>query len=217
MYDELFFVNYYRVYGRKFPWRRKSVSPFTLLVTEMLLRQTLAANVVQVWQELKDEYPNPHAMANANLRHLEKQVHRLGFGKQRSQALKDASRYLVATHSGRVPRALEELLQVPHLGMYSARAILCFAFGERIEIVDTNIQRFISRYNGLDAKADIRRNPHIWAKARAMLPTDESLIKEHNYGLLDFTADICRAQRPKIESCPLAIECWYGKQFRNDL
>jgi A/G-specific adenine glycosylase len=183
---------------------------YLVMVTEMLLRQTLAANVAQVWSEVTSNYPTARSMAQANRRRLEREVRRLGFATQRSEALISAARYLVEKHGGRVPRSLEALVKVPHLGMYSARAILCFAFGERIEIVDTNVLRFIGRYFGIKVKADIRHNPDAWKIARELLPPAPELASEHNYGMLDFTAEICRSRDPQCVICPLQDECKYG-------
>lgn len=205
--NKMFFVNWYRSHGRKFPWRRRSISAYRILVTEMLLRQTRATNVSSIWTSFLNRYPNPKALCSERRTNLVKRLRVLGFGNQRADALILASSWLIQQHDGKVPSSLDELLKVPHIGEYSSRAVLCFAFGHKVAIVDSNVLRFLSRYYGLSLKPDNRRNPIAWHLARKVLPRSIPLAKEHNYGLLDFTADVCKSGRPRCESCPLAKTC----------
>src|SRR2546421_4282472 len=55
---ENFFVNWYKTQGRHFPWRQEGVSPFSLLITEMLLRQTQAVAVAKIWKQFIQRYPD---------------------------------------------------------------------------------------------------------------------------------------------------------------
>jgi A/G-specific adenine glycosylase len=210
--DKSFFVNWYKQRARDFPWRRRGTTPFEFLVTEMLLRQTRAPNVAKLWDAFISKYPDAGSMAGASPEELAAQLKILGFGNQKAEALLSAANWLAEHHGGEVPGTLDELLDIPHIGLYSARAILCFAFGRRIEIVDTNIQRFFARYYGLNVKADIRRNPIIWELAKKALPRGKKQAVQHNYGLLDFTAEICKSGRPRCEVCPLASSCAWGKR-----
>jgi A/G-specific adenine glycosylase len=209
--DDEFFVKWFDQHGRDFPWRHEGTTPFAFLVTEMLLRQTRAAGVAKIWSSFLERFPNAEVLSHASKEELVERLKVLGFGDQKSDALLSASRWLVDHHGGEVPSDLEHLLAVPHLGNYSARAILCFAFGHRIEIVDTNILRLFARYFGLEVKPDIRRNPMVWLLARQALPDDPGLAKKHNYGLLDFTAQVCRPNNPRCDICPLSTSCVLGR------
>lgn len=166
-----------------------------------------------MWHDFVRDYPDAHTLAAASKSEIKNKVAILGFGEQRSTALLDAAGWLVKHHDGIVPEDLDALLRIPHIGNYAARAILCFAFGHRIEIVDINVLRFFARYYGLEVKLDIRRAPEIWAIAREALPRKRALAKAHNYGLLDFTADICKPGRPRCEICPLVKSCVYGREL----
>jgi A/G-specific adenine glycosylase len=208
--SKMFFVNWFRTYGRDFPWRRHNISPYRSLVTEMLLRQTKASHVSSIWASFIKRYPRPTALALVRKAELVKHISVLGFGNQRAEALILASSWLVQQHKGKVPATLHELLKIPHIGEYSARAVLCFAYGEKAEIVDSNVLRFFGRYYGLSLKPDNRRNPIAWEIARAALPRSTKLTREHNYGLLDFTADICKPGRPRCGVCALAKSCNYN-------
>jgi A/G-specific adenine glycosylase len=207
-----FFVDWFNEHGRSFPWREEGTTPFEFLITEMLVRQTRAGAVAKLWTHITRKYPNAAIMARADKKELVAELSVLGFGNQKADALLSAATWLVKHHNGEVPNTLQELLDVPHVGHYAARAVLCFAFGLKVEIVDTNILRFFARYYGLNVKPDIRRNPGVWEIARKALPKDRKMVQKHNYGFLDFTADICKPGRPRCEICPLSSSCEWGKQ-----
>lgn len=204
-FDQYFFVNWYELNGRGFPWRKEGVSPYSIMVTEMLLRQTQAISVNKIWKKFMSTYPNVEILANADNKVLTNHLKDLGLSNQRTLALIDAAQWLIKHNQGVVPNNLNELLVIPHVGHYTARAVLCFAYGYRTEIVDINILRFFSRYFGIDVKPDIRRNPQIWEIARSVLPDDK--VKEHNYGLLDFCSLVCKSRTPLCNECNLRLTC----------
>jgi A/G-specific adenine glycosylase len=206
-----FFVDWHEKRRRKFPWRYEGIQPFKSMVTEMLLRQTRAEGVAKLWADFFRKYPTAKILARSDRDSLVKSVEILGFGSQRADALIQASGHLLEFHRGQVPNALNELLEIPHIGNYAARAILCFAFNRRVEIVDVNVLRFFSRYYGIEVKPDIRRNPQIWELAREALPRGRGQVKRHNYGMLDFTSEICRSGKPLCGICPLSSSCATGR------
>jgi A/G-specific adenine glycosylase len=209
--DRKFFVNWYNKHGRDLPWRKEDVSPFKVLITEMLLRQTHVANVIKVWEQFTSSYPTPLDILEASDEELAGHLHLLGLVNQRVEALKAAAGWLVEHHSGQVPETLEELKAIPHVGIYAAGAVLAFAFRQRSAIVDTNIQRVYARYYGMEVKPDVRRNPHVWELAREHLPPVDGDVPAHHYGLLDFSAQVCTARSPRCEACPLVASCDYGR------
>ena len=213
MLNKNFFVNWYKKRGRSFPWRVGRIQPFTSLITEMLLRQTRAGAVAKLWEPFFARYSTPLSIVSANKEELFNELKILGFGNQRVEALVSASNWILEHHNGRVPKKLDQLLAIPHVGIYAARAVLCFAFNQRIEIVDVNVQRFFARYYGLEVKADVRRNPHVWQVAQEALPPGARRTQQHNYGLLDFTAEICVAGKPFCEICPLSSSCELGQRL----
>lgn len=210
MNNKYFFVDWFDANGRDFPWRINNVTPFKILITEMLLKQTQASSVARIWNALFDIYPTSESMGNANMDELKLIIQSLGFGNQRKKALIGASRYIVENYNGEVPVDLEKLLSIPYIGWYSAKAVLSFAYSLPYEIVDSNVLRFYARFYEIIIKPDIRQNIHIWELAKDHLPLTGHEVKKHNYGLLDFTAQICTAIKPKCLICPLNTECIYS-------
>ena len=202
-----FFQRYYTAYGRPFPWRKEITDPFGILVAEILLKQTQAGKVAKIWPSLVARYPNAAAMATADPEELFNSVSELGLGHQRTEALTDLSS-AIRIRGEPLPSAPEELITLPYVGVYTAHAVACFAFGQRFPIVDLSIVRTISRIVGIQPPKDIRRAGEIWDIGWALLPRRRYV--EHNYGLLDFAAQFCKPRSPKCPECPLAKKCAYA-------
>jgi A/G-specific adenine glycosylase len=204
-----FFTRFARSHKRSFPWRKMHVSAYQLLIAEILLKQTKAEDVSSIWQAIIKRYKTPYSLAHAKLHYLSTMIHPLGLHKQRARALKDAAENLTASFAGKVPHNLKDLLSLPHIGLYTACAIGCFKFGQRLPIVDANVLRVFSRITGQNLGRDLRRNREVWSLAWSILP--KSNVHLHNYGMLDFAAIICTARRPLCKSCPLREVCIYGR------
>jgi A/G-specific adenine glycosylase len=101
-------------------------------------------------------------------------------------------------------------LSIPHVGLYTATAVACFAFHERLPIVDANILRVLGRIHGIKFGADLRRAPGAWALAWAILPKSNPEL--HNYGLLDFAGQVCTFRNPRCGCCPLQRNCCFGRE-----
>ncbi len=202
-----YFWEYYEKHGRRFPWRRKRTSAFHLLVAETLLKQTKANDVVSVWLDLSGKYPTPGRLARAQKATLLRFLKPLGLQRQRCVALTSMAKGIVSEFSGRVPKELDKLLELPYVGLYSACALSCFNYGARVPIVDANILRLLGRLTGDDFGRDLRRNHHVWALAWAILPRERFVA--HNYGLLDFSAIVCKARNPECTLCVLRLRCAY--------
>lgn len=200
------FRRFFRRHSRVFPWRQRGTTPFGILVAEMLLRQTRATQVAEVWPTLIERYPGPGEVARADPEELYALLLPLGLGRQRAEALREMSTALIERHGGRVPRKVESLYNLPHVGLYSAHATACFAFGQRVALVDVNVIRVLSRLFGVTLKPDNRRAPEAWRLAEAIMPTTGP-AKEHHYGLLDFAALICTPGKPLCRECPLNKDC----------
>jgi len=205
-----FFTRFAHEKLRAFPWRLENVPPFHLLLAEVLLLQTKAEDVARVWPELVRRYPTPDVLAKAKAPMLVKLLRPLGLQNQRARSLKTISKTLVDRFSGHVPKTVEGLLSIPHVGLYTAAAVASFGFGRRVPIVDANVLRVLGRVTGENSGRDLRRSGHTWSLAWAILP--EKHCARHNYGILDFASLVCTVQHPRCGLCPLQNKCWYGRQ-----
>ena len=204
---EEFFSRLYSSCGRSFPWREEKASPYGILVAEILLKQTRAEKVANVWPSLVGHYRNTNELADADPDELFEMIAVLGFGKQRATALITLASSINGL-AGELPEYPEDLIKLPYVGIYTAHAVACFAFGKRVPVVDLSVVRIISRLAGVKPPSDIRRARVIWDLAWALLPAQD--FKEHNYGLLDFGALVCKPRLPMCEECSLVAECVFA-------
>jgi A/G-specific adenine glycosylase len=201
------FVSFAKTNLRRFPWREPDTSPYGLLIAELLLVQTKASDVAGLWPTLVRRYPTPEQLSRATVHSLANLLRPLGLQNQRAIALGDIARHLDREYAGRVPTGLVSLLDLPHVGLYVAAAVSCFAHGARVPIVDANVLRVFSRIFGTP-RTELRRNPSAWATAWALLP--HRRVALHNYGLLDFAAEVCTPRTPKCADCRIQKFCRFA-------
>ena len=200
---------WYSEHGREFPWRNTD-EPYALMVAEKLLQQTSARpSVVAAYVRILDRYPSPYALATADPEELETVLRPLGF-HYRSREIINLAQVLVDRHGGVIPADLPSLLALPGIGDYIARAILSFALGQDVPVVDTNVARFLHRIYGLDGRTSSNpaRNKPLISLAGSLVPPRHS--KEWNLAILDLCALICRPSSPLCIECPVLRFCNFG-------
>lgn len=177
------------------PWRA-SRDPWAVLVSEAMLAQTQAARVAERYPEFLAAFPTPRAMAQAGVAAVIRAWSGLGYNR-RAVALFRLAERLVETEDEAVPANLDELLALPGVGPYTARAVLAFALEEHVGVVDTNIARVLAR-----AVAGAPLRPASAQRLADSLVTGSP--RDWNLALMDFGALVCRARDPRCGSCPLA-------------
>src|SRR5258705_6878988 len=134
---------WWRANGRDLPWRRTR-DPWAVLVSELMLQQTQVPRVVTRWQPFLDRFPTVAACAAAPAGDVVRAWAGLGYNR-RALNLHRCATTTVERHGGELPDELDALLALPGIGPYTARAILVFAHGRDVGLVDTNAGRFVAR------------------------------------------------------------------------
>jgi DNA (cytosine-5)-methyltransferase 1 len=189
---------------RSYPWRRSSMTPWLVLMAEMCLHRTRADQVAPVFRKLKKLAPTPRAMIKHEAEALEA-MKSLGL-RWRAENVIEVARALVADFGGRVPDTELGLRALPGVGDYVAQAVLCFGFGQRAVLVDTNTSRIVGRVLDREDERRWQLRLDLYALAGADGPD-----AEFNYALLDLGALVCRAgKNPHCEECPVRLHCATG-------
>lgn len=111
----------------------------------------------------------------------------------------------MARHAGRMPADLPSLLALPGVGPYTARAVLAFAFEERVAPVDTNIGRVLARIGGRPLAA---REAQGEADRLVEPPVDPW---RWNQAIMELGATVCAKRAPRCGACPISARCaWQG-------
>jgi len=198
-------LRWYRKHGRTYPWR-ESQSPFHVLLAEMMLQRTRADQVVPIYLEVVQRYPEPEDLAKARLSDLRRIMKPLGL-LWRIPNFKAMAKILVEQFGGAVPNSREELTTLPGVGEYVAGAVLSVAFGKREWIVDANVVRLFRRYFGINTSAEGRRDAHVIELARGYAAARNP--KSSTLAILDHSALVCVSGVPRCHSCPLSQSCVY--------
>jgi A/G-specific adenine glycosylase len=186
---------------RDLPWRRTR-DPWAVLVSEGMLQQTQASRVIPKWQAFMECFPTPVSCAQASLGDVLRLWQGLGYPR-RARNLHVAATLIAAR--AEFPGTLPDLLGLPGVGEYTARAILVFAFEEDVAVVDTNIARVLARVAGVRLTAKQAQGA-----ADAALASGDSWA--WNQCLMDLGAVLCRPVAPHCEVCPLRETCaWRGR------
>lgn len=76
---------------KDYPWRAPGISPWGILLAEMLLRRTDSPTVAKIFPTLFAAYPTPQDMAAARQEDVLEIIRPLGLWGQRVQALAELS------------------------------------------------------------------------------------------------------------------------------
>ena len=123
---------------RDMPWRR-DISPYYVLVSEMMLQQTQVSRVVPKFNEFVYAYPDFSSLAAASLGDVVHIWQGLGYNR-RAKYLSDAARIVTASYGGQLPDSIAELQQLPGVGKNTAGAILAYSYGRPAVFIETNVR-----------------------------------------------------------------------------
>lgn len=182
---------FYRIHKRNLPWRR-TTNPYNITVSEIMLQQTQVERVVQKYLAWIKRWPNWNALSRATNKQLLHLWSGLGYNR-RAVNLGKLARTVVMHYNGRLPKDINELLKLPGIGPYTARAILIFAFNKPLITIDTNIRRVILHEFNLPTTLSKEKLENI---ARQLLPRGRS--RDWHNALMDYSRLRLPARLPHI-------------------
>jgi len=195
---------WYRVHGRKLPWRRTR-DPYRILVSEIMLQQTQVERVKGYYQRFVRQYPSFEDLAAASEPAVRESWDGLGY-YARARNLHAAARLVVDEYGGKLPASSQVIRQLPGVGRYTAGAVLSIAFGQDEPILDTNAARVLARVFAVRArggKPSLQRR--LWEIAARVTPPGAA--GDFNQAIMDLGATICRARAPECPVCPVRAVC----------
>jgi A/G-specific adenine glycosylase len=206
-------LGWYDEHARELPWRGTAATPWSVMVSELMLQQTPVARVLSVHAAWLDRWPTPAALAAEPAGEAVRMWGRLGYPR-RALRLHAAARAIVERHGGEVPESYDDLLALPGVGDYTAAAIASFAFGRRHVVLDTNVRRVIARaVSGLELPSPAVTRAER-AVATALLPDDPATAATWAVATMELGALVCTARQPSCDACPIATVCeWRAAGF----
>ncbi|HVA96832.1 MAG TPA: hypothetical protein VND99_04205 [Candidatus Acidoferrales bacterium] len=188
-------LDWYSVHKRDLPWRelpfdtvKGARDPYKILVSEIMSQQTQLSRVIPKYEAWVKKFPSTEHLAQAKTAEVLHYWNGLGYNR-RALHLKKTAEIIAAKYHGEFPRSEKELMILPGIGKYTARAILCFAFDQQVAVVDTNVRKVILTQFAVPEK-------EIAEIADALLPQGSAY--NWNQALMDYAASVLKKEKISI-------------------
>ena len=177
-------------------------TPFEMLVAVVLSAQCTDDRVNKITPSLFKRCNTPKQFQEIEITELENLIHSCGFYKNKAKNLKAAGEKIVKDFKGNVPKNIYDLMSIPGVGRKSANVIMLEAFNMPVGIaVDTHAKRLSNRI-GFSNKSEPTK---IELDLINLLP--KKYFRDINHLLIWHGRNICTAQNPKCQNCPIYEKC----------
>ncbi len=197
---------WYRRHARDLPWRSPRATPWSVLVSEIMLQQTPVARVLPAHRGWLARWPTPAALAADPPGEAIRQWGRLGYPR-RALRLHETARILTMRHGGTVPADVDALLALPGIGRYTAAAVASFAFGQRHAVLDTNVRRVLARLVAGRPRPVSTPSAAERRLAESLLPAEPAVAARWSVAVMEMGALVCTAASPRCTACPVSRDC----------
>lgn len=194
-------LKWYHMHGRALPWRHTH-DPYHILISEVMLQQTQVSRVIEKYKEFLKTFPIVQDLAKAKTADVIRVWKGLGYNR-RALFLQRTAQAVVEQYGGKFPQDVVLLKKLPGIGEYTARAVMCFAFKQKMAVLDTNHRKFYSRVFGGDLS-----DKELLIEADDFIDSFVSPVDVYdwNQALMDFVSAIERGESDKT------IE-WFNKTY----
>lgn len=178
-------------------------NPEELLVATILSAQCTDDRVNIVTKALFKKYPTMKAYAEADMTELEQDIRSTGFYKNKAKSIKNMATIVVEKYKGKVPRTLDELVELPGVGRKTANVVLGNSFGIASGVVvDTHVTRLSNRLALTKHKSDAVKIEQDLIK---IVPEKDWI--QFSHWLIVHGRQVCKARKPQCEVCFLQEIC----------
>lgn len=197
-------VDWFKAYGRDYPWRR-TTDPWAILVSEIMLQQTTISTVLGRYETWMKRFPTPASLAESSEETALHSWEGLGYYR-RVRSLQATARAIVEKHGGLFPETEADIRSLPGIGDYTAGAVLSFAFNKPAPLVDANVSRVFARLFNDPTPIDSPsgRKKH-WERAARLIHPLQPRI--YNSALMELGQTLCAPGQPTCLLCPVREFC----------
>ncbi|KAH7128758.1 DNA glycosylase [Dendryphion nanum] len=216
---------------REMPWRKQWIDPdeidhnevdaimakraYEVWVSEIMLQQTRVSTVIPYFTNWVSKWPTVEDLSKADHDDVLAAWKGLGYYSRATRLHQAAQEMMSKNPVCPVPSQVEDLLELPGIGRYTAGAISSIAFGEAEPVLDGNVIRVLSRQLGLciDPK-DKKSTDLLWNVADSLVKfvsgypasRNSSIPGQWNQALMELGSTVCTPQ-PKCGDCPVRSTC----------
>jgi len=205
-------LNWYKLSKRDLPWRllRKNnlPDPYYVFVSEYMLQQTTVQTVKLRFNEFILKWPTLSDLAKTNEPTILKFWSGLGYYSRARNLLK-AAKIIKKNFNNHIPNKYEDLIILPGIGDYTAKAILGIGYNQSVMPLDANIERILSRLFSIN-------QPLVKIKKKLSTKADLFISNKFSSDLIqsfmDYGSLICTPRNPNCTICEIQNYCLGYKQ-----
>lgn len=178
----------------------KHSSHYTLLIAVLLSAQCTDERVNKITPLLFNKARTPQQMALLSVKEIEEIIRPCGLAPKKASAISELSKILIEKHSGKVPRTLEELEELPGVGHKTASVVMIQAFKIPAFPVDTHIHRLAHRWGLSNGKNVVQTERDL----KAVFP--ESCWAKLHLQIIYYGREYCTARSHIVAQCPICSQ-----------
>jgi A/G-specific adenine glycosylase len=199
-------LGWYAQNARDLPWRAPGVTPWAVLVSEIMLQQTPVSRVLPAYLAWLTRWPTPASLAADPAGEAVRQWGRLGYPR-RALRLHETATIVTERYGGELPSTRDELQALPGIGAYTAAAVAVFAFGRKHAVLDTNVRRVLARLESGREFPGAQVSAAEYRLAESLLPEEDAVAARWSVAVMELGALVCTAAGPNCADCPVASGC----------
>lgn len=196
-------IDWVKIYGRDFPWR-KSDNLYHILIAEWMLHRTETSQMTLIFNNFVERYPNIQTLSAADYKEIITTMSQLGLNCRTKLKIEIIDE-INDVYSGRSPESKQGLISLHEIADLVPSAIRCIAFCYPDIVADNNTSIVISRLFGFEDKMETRRMREV--REAYWLILNRHIPREFNYELHDLTATICIIENKRYSICAIFDFC----------
>jgi A/G-specific adenine glycosylase len=196
-------LDWFAANARDLPWRQTR-DPYAIWVSEIMLQQTRVAVVQERYRAFLSRFPTVDSLAISPVEEVLALWSGLGYYR-RARMLHRAAQVVVNERHGEMPVTAKGLRELPGIGSYTAAAIASIAHGEKVAVVDGNVERVLCRLEGWDGGGGVAEKRRLEKLAADLV--DPAQPGDFNQAMMELGATVCLPRNPQCMACPLNAEC----------
>ena len=202
-----YLLKWYTQNKRDLPWRKlyqnNLPNPYYVFVSEYMLQQTTVNTVINRFNEFMIKWPSLDKLANATEPQILKFWSGLGYYSRARNLLK-AAKLIKQNFDSEIPNNYNDLMTLPGIGDYTAKAILGIAYNTPVMPTDANIERILVRLFAIE-------KPIIKIKDKLKNIANTFVSKKSSSDLIqsfmDYGSSVCVPRNPKCDICKINKLC----------
>ena len=211
-------LSWYAKSKRDLPWRslqnNNLPNTYYVFVSEYMLQQTTVPTVKTRFEEFIKKWPTLKDLAKTTEPKILKFWSGLGYYSRARNLLK-AAKIIDKNFNSKIPDDYENLISLPGIGDYTAKAIMGIGYNQSVMPLDANIERIFARLYAFN-------QPLVKIKKQLLEQSQYFLSKKYSSNLIqsfmDYGSLICTPRNPNCSICQIQKYCLgHEKQIQNEI